>query len=440
MILYALLKAVIFTFFGDTVTPMPNHTNILPLFPVIQQYDWGIRGDSYVKKFAKLGYSNQDTPPKMSAPMAEAWASCHPHGIAKVEIKEKQQGLDELIRSCPKWLMGEQAKELMIIGKILSVGQPLSIQNHPNEKYSKELNKLDPKRFDPNPKPEASIALTTVELLYGFRPIDEILHFIKTIPSFSRIFTLEQKQELDSFVQNNKREDFLKKVSSIVLSSENEVNSTHLNLKTLCTELYTYLKSKTRLTKTEEWIIELERYYPEGDVGCFFFYILNLVTLNPGQCQYIAPGIPHAYLSGEMLEFMQSSDNTLRAGLTPKEKDVNTLLKITDFNSTENGIIKSIKKNDNSKLFMFPKEANFAVSVMDKKGTYNCETSGIEILISPDAHGQFNKEMNFSPATMWLVPAAQKHYTVSLENGTLYRLTTVLTVKDSAPLNTNCPF
>lgn len=32
---------------------------------------------------------------------------------------------------------------------------------------------------------------------------------------------------------------------------------------------------------------------------------------------------PHAYIDGEMMECMACSDNVVRAGLTPKQKDVN---------------------------------------------------------------------------------------------------------------------
>lgn len=34
---------------------------------------------------------------------------------------------------------------------------------------------------------------------------------------------------------------------------------------------------------------------------------------------------PHAYISGNCIECMANSDNVVRAGLTPKYKDVKTL-------------------------------------------------------------------------------------------------------------------
>lgn len=36
------------------------------------------------------------------------------------------------------------------------------------------------------------------------------------------------------------------------------------------------------------------------------------------QAIYLAANVPHAYVSGELVECMATSDNVIRAGLTPK--------------------------------------------------------------------------------------------------------------------------
>ena len=36
------------------------------------------------------------------------------------------------------------------------------------------------------------------------------------------------------------------------------------------------------------------------------------------QAIYLAANVPHAYISGELVECMATSDNVIRAGLTPK--------------------------------------------------------------------------------------------------------------------------
>ena len=63
-----------------------------------------------------------------------------------------------------------------------------------------------------------------------------------------------------------------------------------------------------------------------GDVGVLAASMLNHVTLAPGEAVALAANEPHAYLAGECVEIMATSDNVVRAGLTPKLRDVATLL------------------------------------------------------------------------------------------------------------------
>uniref|UniRef100_A0A0A9H563 mannose-6-phosphate isomerase n=1 Tax=Arundo donax TaxID=35708 RepID=A0A0A9H563_ARUDO len=84
-------------------------------------------------------------------------------------------------------------------------------------------------------------------------------------------------------------------------------------------------KSKIRtLTEKEQLVLSLERQY-QGDVGVLAALFFNYVKLSPGEALYIGSNEPHAYLSGECIECMATSDNVVRAGLTPKYRDVQTL-------------------------------------------------------------------------------------------------------------------
>ena len=70
--------------------------------------------------------------------------------------------------------------------------------------------------------------------------------------------------------------------------------------------------------------MRLAEQYP-GDVGVLSAFFFNYIELVPGQAIYLDANEPHAYLSGECLECMVTSDNVVRAGLTPKYIDTNTL-------------------------------------------------------------------------------------------------------------------
>ncbi|HTD94995.1 MAG TPA: hypothetical protein VK644_14315, partial [Chitinophagaceae bacterium] len=55
--------------------------------------------------------------------------------------------------------------------------------------------------------------------------------------------------------------------------------------------------------------------------------LFNLVQLRRGESVFQDAGVPHAYLSGQNVEIMASSDNVLRGGLTRKHIDVPELLR-----------------------------------------------------------------------------------------------------------------
>jgi mannose-6-phosphate isomerase len=55
---------------------------------------------------------------------------------------------------------------------------------------------------------------------------------------------------------------------------------------------------------------------------------------DPGTALYIPTGVLHAYVSGDLYEAMAVSDNVVRAAMTPKFVDIDTLLCLLDFNPT----------------------------------------------------------------------------------------------------------
>ncbi|KAK6309323.1 hypothetical protein J4Q44_G00207860 [Coregonus suidteri] len=55
------------------------------------------------------------------------------------------------------------------------------------------------------------------------------------------------------------------------------------------------------------------------------------MVLEPGQAMFLGANEPHAYLYGDCVECMACSDNTVRAGLTPKFIDVSTLCEMLNY-------------------------------------------------------------------------------------------------------------
>ena len=70
--------------------------------------------------------------------------------------------------------------------------------------------------------------------------------------------------------------------------------------------------------------------YGESDIGVVFTQFLNIFNLQKGDSFVISPDEPHAYISGDLVEAMASSDNVVRGGLTPKFKDTKTLCEVSN--------------------------------------------------------------------------------------------------------------
>lgn len=73
------------------------------------------------------------------------------------------------------------------------------------------------------------------------------------------------------------------------------------------------------------------------------------MQLHKGEAIFLAANIPHAYLSGEGVECMACSDNVVRAGLTPKFKDVSVLISMLDYSmrSADDNKLKPLVINQN---------------------------------------------------------------------------------------------
>ena len=58
--------------------------------------------------------------------------------------------------------------------------------------------------------------------------------------------------------------------------------------------------------------------------------------MQKGESFVISPDEPHAYIAGDLVEAMVNSDNVVRGGLTPKFKDTQTLVDVSNFDQLLN--------------------------------------------------------------------------------------------------------
>merc|ERR1711934_1150325 len=104
------------------------------------------------------------------------------------------------------------------------------------------------------------------------------------------------------------------------------------------------------LTTKENLILRLNDQYPR-DVGIFAAYFFNYIKLEAGQAIYLEANEPHAYLSGNCVEVMATSDNVVRAGLTPKLRDTDVLCSMLTYKTGMPEILKGSKVSEHMKAY-----------------------------------------------------------------------------------------
>ncbi|CAN6851549.1 unnamed protein product [Brassica oleracea var. botrytis] len=303
----------------------------------VKNYEWGKLGhDSLVARLHEANSGNRVDP---AVPHAELWMGTHESGPSHV-VKEEELGSghggSECMVTLKSWVsdnpdvLGSRAVDkwgcdLPFLFKLLSVTKALSIQAHPNRALAEKLHREEPLLYrDANHKPEIALAITPFQALCGFVSLKELREVIANVPEITELVGSKAADEI--FTVNEKDGD--ESIKSVVRLIFTQLMSASNNeTKRVISEMKMRLITETNhreLSEKEKLILELEKQYP-GDVGVISAFFFNYVKLNPGEALYLDADEPHAYISGDCVECMAASDNVVRAGLTPKHRDVQTL-------------------------------------------------------------------------------------------------------------------
>ncbi len=300
----------------------------------IQHYAWGEKGKSaYIARLLGLQGVEDNTP------FAELWMGTHPLGTSTLEYEGRQMPLSELVERYPAEVLGKRvaalfANQFPFLLKVLSADEPLSIQLHPSKEQAAILHQKDPAHYpDANHKPEIAIALESLRALAGLRDGAEIETLLNGSPALRGFVVFESFSGQPRHLYA--RLAFLSLLRKAVEKPQELAHVIDL--------LTRQIKQKNRSEYRDKLFLELFDKYP-GDVGLLSIFFLKLHTLEKGQAMFIPAGVPHAYLKGNIVECMASSDNVIRAGLTPKFKDIPALLEVV---------------NDKSVSLYFPETADY---------------------------------------------------------------------------------
>jgi len=394
------------------------------LYNKIQNYDWGTKNDKAVIP-ALLNIK-----PEKDVPYAELWIGAHPKAPGEIEINGSREKLYEAINKYSDEILGSYVinkfgKTFPFLLKVLSAARALSIQLHPNKEQAVKLHAADPVNYpDDNHKPEIAIALDSLTAVAGFRPVGEISDNLDKYPELFS-FTDAGFEEKYVAAGEAEKKELLKQLYASIMKGSSDAEL----LKKVIDSILEKVSSLDDMSTGEFQFVKQFGLY-SYDVGLLSFFFYNIVELKPMQAIFTGAGIPHAYIEGNIIECMANSDNVVRAGLTGKFKDVNTLLDIMKFGFSKFDIINESQADDEVVFKTDAKE--FEITAFTKKaGDTKTLASGSRPFVILLTGGKIKAEWNISGSAgseefikgeSFLVPASLGEIKISCTESTQFYL------------------
>lgn len=369
---------------------------------VAQQYAWGKIGSNALVARLKAAQHEEEKVIDEEAPYAELWIGTHPNGMSKIALPKgdamEHVPLVNYVQQNPEMHLGVMGEsdpsedyDLTFLFKVLSINKVLSIQAHPDKQLAAQLFTDRPDVYkDPNHKPEMAVALTDdFEAMSGFRPVLEIASNLLDYPEFTDLIG-KCRYDVLEFVANKRGVDpkpILKNLFHVYMTAKHDHVQKNLDA------LQQRLSAKEKPTELDSLILKLAAQFP-GDSGIFAPIIFNHMKLKTGDAFYIGANEPHAYIQGDILECMACSDNVVRAGLTPKLKDVDTLVKMLTYKCTKPEITRGKKKDSCCTLYVPPID-DFAMEIIEVPAgrEYHLEdVCSPSVILTLDGSGQLKQD------------------------------------------------
>ncbi len=371
----------------------------------LQYYDWGTKNEeAFIPKL--LGIQTQP-----DLPYAEYWIGVHPKVPSELLIDNDKISLIELLKEFPLEILGERVavkfnNTLPFLLKVLSINQALSIQAHPDKALAKVLHQKDPKNYpDENHKPEIAIAIDNLKAIVGLRTFEEIKKILEENSEIEKLVSLEIISKIKAFEVNDNHK-LIKQFYSELMNAPKD------KLEKCIAELKNKFESKKTLTEIEDqFLIEFKNY--GNDIGLISLLLFNMINLKSGEAIFTSAGIPHAYLKGNILECMANSDNVVRAGLTPKFKDINTLTEMLIVDSSKSMV--NLIENENSAIYKTSAEEFEVQKLLLKDDLHIVNNDEINIIIIIEGKISIKydtAESQYSQGDSVLIPAVLNDFVI----------------------------
>ncbi|KIW06243.1 mannose-6-phosphate isomerase, class I [Verruconis gallopava] len=299
--------------------------SVLQLKCSCNNYPWGKQGWDSIAATLCSQTPGTDFKVDVNKTYSEMWMGTYPN--LPSYVLESGESLQDVINAYPDQLLGNAVFQkfglnLPFLPKILSIAKALPLQLHPNRTLASELHRRSPEQFtDPNHKPEIAIALGTFEAFVGWKPLEDVDELLQLEP-LKQFMPPARKPAFD--------DQMLKGVCELMLKADEEtVARVGQRLQELPKAMF---KEKHRYI--QEMIPRLWSQYDKTDNGILVSVILmNYMKLSAGEGIYIPADSIHAYLSGDIIECMASSNNVLSTGFCPRadRDNIDTFLETLSF-------------------------------------------------------------------------------------------------------------
>lgn len=305
------------------------------LEPSLRSYAWG--DPTFIPTLLGRAPSGE--------PCAEAWFGAH--ALAPSGVVGQTRSYAALIAADPRGVLGARVHDahrgLPFLLKLLSAARPLSIQVHPSARraargFAEEEAAGVPlgaerRRFkDPHHKPELVVALTPFDALCGFRPAPERAAALAAAPELGAL--LRPTDDSPAALHDALERYYAADEAAVTQALRRWLDRLR--------------RTDPAPGSDDHWVLRVHEATGGAapDRGLPFVVLLHRLRLDPGQAIFLPAGVPHAYLGGAAVEVMANSDNVLRAGLTPKHVDPQTLLEVVRFESGPPVVIDPIPRGD----------------------------------------------------------------------------------------------
>ncbi len=338
----------------------------LRLIGRVQESAWGKVGSTSRISSMVAGHA-------ADARLAEFWVGGHPKAPSLLELSNGTTlPFNEALVRYARDLLGVRTIErfgstLPFLLKILSVNREygLSIQLHPTKAKAEELHKKAPQHYpDSNHKPEVGVALTPVSMLFGVKNKEALLRVITELPELRRFVGSDVLARVTKSDEEGASVASKELFAAFFGLNKNQIQE--------CNEYLAQALPRARELREESALFtRLSERYGMGDPGLCAMLLMNQIHLAPGQAIFIAANMPHAYLEGDLIECMACSDNVVRAGLTPKYKDVETLLEVIDCSPSLHGVRNLVEGEGGFQVVVTPTE-EFRLSLLPETFSHAC--------------------------------------------------------------------